>query len=168
MEVDTGLFEGEMEQYSQIVEFIDIPGLNEKEEEYIFYFQNVLHLIKMNFLFPLIILDGTKFESADTFEVFNNVFKPYISKFIKENKLFEKKTQFDKDNQNLTLNKIKAKSFFSVNKLNIHKEHERSDYLQKIINKTNEILKIDVKLNQNLFIINAKAKNLEVNKYINL
>lgn len=112
MEVDTGLFEGEMEQYSQIVEFIDIPGLNEKEEEYIFYFQNVLPLIKMNFLFPLIILDGTKFESADTFEVFNNVFKPYISKFIKENKLFEKKTQFDKDNQNLTLNKIKAKSFF--------------------------------------------------------
>ena len=46
----------------------------------------------MNFLFPLIILDGKKFESADTFEVFNNVFKPYISKFIKENKLFEKKT----------------------------------------------------------------------------
>ena len=46
MEVDTGLFEGEMEQYSQIVEFIDIPGLNEKEEEYIFYFQNVLPLIK--------------------------------------------------------------------------------------------------------------------------
>ena len=165
MEIDTGLFEGEMEQYSQIIEFIDIPGLNEKGEDF-FYFQNILPLIKMNFLFPVLIIDCKKFESTDTFNVFNITFEPYISKFIKENgKLFEKKTQFDKKNQNLTLKNIKAKSFFFVNKLNLHEENERDNYLKKVIKKINETLKIDVKLNQNLFIINAKAKNLEVNKY---
>ena len=168
MEIDTGLFEGEMEQYSQIVEFIDIPGLNEKGNEYGLYIQNVLPLIKMNFLFPILILDCTNFESTDTFDIFKKIFEPYVSKFIKDNKFFEDKTQFDINNQNFTLNNIKAKSFFFVNKLNLHKEHERSSYLKKIINKTSEKLQIDVKLDQNLFIINAKAKNLEVNKYSSL
>ena len=168
MEIDTGLFKGEMEQYSQIVEFIDIPGLNEKGDKYYFYIQNVLPLIKMNILFPILIIDCLKFESTDTFDIFKKIFEPYVSKFIRDNNNFVKKTRFDEDNQKLTLKKIKAKSFFFVNKLNLHKEHERGNYLNKILNKISEKLEIDVKLDQNLFIINAKAKNLEVNKYSSL
>ena len=168
MEIDTGLFEGEMEQYSQLVEFIDIPGLNEKEGEYKLYIQNVLPLIKMNFLFPILIIDCTKFESTDTFDIFKKVFEPYVSKFINENGYFVKNTLFDRDNQILTLNNIKAKSFFIVNKLNLHKEHERGNYLKKVLNKTSKELGIEVKTDKNLFIINAKAKNLEVNKYLSL
>ena len=165
LEIDTGLFEGEDEKYSQLVEFIDIPGLNEIGVENNFYFKNVLPYIKMNFLFPIIILDATKFESADVFKVFKAIFEPYISFYYKESS-FDRKTQYDIENQEEFLNKVKNNSFFIINKLNLNKEHERESKQIKIIKESSSEFNVKLNLGNNCFIINAKAKNLEVNKYL--
>ena len=164
LEIDTGLFEGEDEKYSQLVEFIDIPGLNEIGVKNNFYFKNVLPYIKMNFLFPIIILDATKFESADVFKVFKAIFEPYISLYYKESS-YDRKTQYDIENQDEFLNKIKKNSIFIINKLNLNKEHEKKKKLIKIITESSSEFKVQLNLGDNCFIINAKAKNLEVNKY---
>ena len=87
LERDTGLFEGEYEAYSQLVEFIDIPGLNEFGEGNKFYFNDVLPFIKLNILFPIILLDAEKFHSTDVFKVFNEIFKPHLTKYIEKNYL---------------------------------------------------------------------------------
>ena len=58
------------------MEFIDIPGLNEILVENNLDFKDVLPFIKMNFLFPIIILDLVKFDSSDVFNSFNEIFKP--------------------------------------------------------------------------------------------
>ena len=164
MEIDTGLFEGEYEKYSQLIEFIDIPGLNEIGVENNFYFKNVLPLIKMNFLFPIIILDSEKFESTDVFNVLKEIFQPYISEYLKNN-FYSKKIQYDIENQNYILKEIKENSLFLINKLNLVEKINRNRIVKKIINETSSEFKIDLNLDKNCFIINAKARNLEVNKY---
>ena len=111
LEIDTGLFEGEFEKYSYLVEFIDIPGLNEIGGENSFYFKNVIPFIKPNILFPLIILNADKYESTDTFEVLNELFKPYKSKYL-VNSTLDKKTRYDYENQGDFLKMVKNNSIF--------------------------------------------------------
>ena len=132
MEIDTGLFEGEYEKYSELVEFIDIPGLDENGVKNNFYFKNVLPFIKMNFLFPVILLDSTKFESIDVFSTFKTIFEPYISPYIKEN-FFNRIVENDLEIQNYTLNKNKEDALFLINKLNLYKANERNEIMNKII-----------------------------------
>ena len=167
MEIDTGLFEGEYEKYSQLIEFIDIPGLNENGIKNNFYFKNVLPFIKMNFLFPIIIIDSTKFASEDSSNTFHAIFEAYISEYIRTN-LYDTTIQKDIDNQNYILKKIKKECLFIINKLNLHPERERKEVIEKIIKDTSSIFNVDINLNKTCFIINAKAKNLEVNKYNSL
>ena len=155
---------GEYEKYSHLVEFIDIPGLNEIGVNNNFYFKNVLPFIKMNFLFPIIILDSTKFDSSDVFNIFKEIFKPYLSNYIRQN-FYNRKIQYDHDNQEDFLQKIKENSLFLVNKLNLYSKTERDIILKKIIQETSKEFNLNLILEQNCFIINAKAKNLEVNKY---
>ena len=166
LEIDTGLFEGEFEKYSSIVEFIDLPGLNEVGTKNNFYFRNILPFIKPNLLFPLIILDADKFQSSDVFDVFKELFQPYISKFTKSIVL-DKKGQYDLENQKYILNILKNKSLFIINKLNLFEPEERERTLNNIIEKTSLEFKVEIKLNKNCFYINAKAKNLEVSKFEN-
>ena len=167
MEIDTGLFEGEYEKYSQLIEFIDIPGLNENGIKNNFYFKNVLPFIKMNFLFPIIIIDSTKFASEDSSNTFHAIFEAYISEYIRTN-LYDTTIQKDIDNQNYILKKIKKECLFIINKLNLHPERERKEVIEKIIKDTSSEFNVDINLNKTCFIINAKAKNLEVNKYNSL
>ena len=167
MELDTGLFEGEYEKYSELVEFIDIPGLNENGVKNNFYFKNVLPFIKMNFLFPIVLLDSTRFQSADVFTTFHEIFQPYISPYIKEN-FFNRIVENDLKNQNYTLIRIKEEAIFLINKLNLHEANERNEIMNKMIEETSTEFKVDIKFGKNCFVINAKAKNLEVNKYMSL
>ena len=164
MEIDTGLFDGEYENYSHLVEFIDIPGLNEIGVNNNFYFKNVLPFIKMNFLFPIIILDSIKFDSSDVFNIFKEIFKPYLSNYMKQN-FYNRKIQYDLDNQEDFLQQIKENSLFLVNKLNLYSKIERDIILKKIIQETSKEFNLNFILEKNCFIINAKAKNLEVNKF---
>ena len=164
LEIDTGLFEGEFEKYSELVEFIDIPGLNEVGLKNNFYFRNVLPFIKPNIIFPIIILNADKFESTDVFDVFKELFQPYISKYL-QNNVIDMETQYDKENQKDILKIIKNNSIFLINKINLFKKEERNKTITKIINEVSSEFNIDLKSDYNCFEINAKAKNLEVNKY---
>ena len=164
LEIDTGLFEGVFEKYSYLVEFIDIPGLNEIGGENSFYFKNVLPFIKPNILFPLIILNADKYESTDTFEVLNELFRPYKSKYL-VNATLDKKTRYDYENQGDFLKMVKNNSIFLINKINLFQKKERNKIINTIIQETSDELNVDIKIDSNCFIINAKAKNLEVNKY---
>ena len=161
LEIDTGLFEGEFRKYSGLIDFIDVPGLNEIEGE--FYFRNLLPFIKPNILFPILILDATNFKSKDVFNVFNEMFNPYISKNL--NKTNNTKIQYDLENQIYTLNISKNNSLILINKLNLCLRNERNEIKEDIIETTSEKLNIPLNLDNNCFLINAKAKNLEVNKY---
>lgn len=161
LEIDTGLFEGELRKYSGFVEFIDVPGLDEIEGD--FYFRNLLPFIKPNILFPILMLDATNFKSKDVFNVFNEMFNPYISKNL--NITNNTKIQYDLDNQQYTLNISKNNSLILINKLNLCQKNERNEIKEDIIRTTSEKLNIPLNLDNNLFLINAKAKNLEVNKY---
>jgi len=166
LEIDTGLFEGEFEKYSSLVEFIDLPGLNEVGAKNNFYFRNILPFIKPNLIFPLIILDADKFQSSDVFDVFKELFQPYVSKFTKDIVL-DRKAQYDRENQKYMLNILKGNSLFIINKLNLFDSEERERKLNNIIEKTSLEFKVEIKLNKNCFEINAKAKNLEVSKFEN-
>lgn len=166
LEIDTGLFEGEFEKYSSLVEFIDLPGLNEVGTKNNFYFRNILPFIKPNLIFPLIILDADKFQSSDVFDVFKELFQPYISKFTKDIVL-DRKALYDLENQKYMLNILKGNSLFIINKLNLFDSEERKRKLNNIIEKTSLEFRVEIKLNKNCFEINAKAKNLEVSKFEN-
>ena len=161
LEIDTGLFEGELRKYSGFIEFIDIPGLNEKEGD--FYIRNLLPFIKPNILFPILMLDATNFKSKDVFHVFNEMFNPYLSKHLNDTK--NEKIQYDLDIQKYTLNISKNNSLILINKLNLCQKSERNEIKEDIINTTSGKLNISLNLDINLFLINAKAKNLEVNKF---
>ena len=161
LEIDTGLFEGELRKYSGFIEFIDIPGLNEKEGD--FYIRNLLPFIKPNILFPILMLDATNFKSKDVFHVFNEMFNPYLSKHLNDTK--NAKIQYDLDIQKYTLNISKNNSLILINKLNLCQKSERNEIKEDIINTTSGKLNISLNLDINLFLINAKAKNLEVNKF---
>ena len=158
LEIDTGLFEGEFEKYSNLIEFIDLPGLNEKGLAENFYFRNILPFIKPNLLFPIIILDAKKFYTSDVFDIFNEIFKPYIPKNMVGN-------NYDLENQNFYLKKCKNNSLFLINKLNLFQEDERAEMIYKITNETSYALNVNLFLEKNTFQINSKAKNLEINKY---
>ena len=124
METDTGLFEGEFEKYSGLVEFFDIPGLYEKGLKDNFYFRNILPFIKPNFIFPIIILDAEKFELIDVYNYFNKIFSPYISKNMYETKV-TKKIKYDIENQNYIINNTRNNAIFLINKLNLCLEEEK-------------------------------------------
>ena len=57
-------------------------------------------------------------------------------------------------------------SFFLVNKLNLFEEKERNNLFNEMREKVYKELNVSLNLGQNCFIINAKAKNLEVNKHL--
>ena len=73
----------------------------------------------MNFLFPIIILDSIKFDSSDVFNIFKEIFKPYLSNYMKQN-FYNRKIQYDLDNQEDFLQQIKENSLFLINKLNLY------------------------------------------------
>ena len=85
LEIDTGLFEGEYEKYADLIEFIDIPGLDEKGLEENFYFRNILPFIKPNILFPIIILDALKLLEDSNFNESNIIIGKRIFGLMKGN-----------------------------------------------------------------------------------
>ena len=148
LEIDTGLFEGEFEKYAELVEFIDIPGLNEVGGDKNFYFRNVLPFIKMNFLYPLIIIDSMNFDSSDVFKVFRDLFEPYISEYLKNN-FQDKFIQYDIDNQKYALEKIKNNSLFIINKLNMFEKNRIEEVRKKIIDQTSKEFNYNLSLGNN-------------------
>ena len=64
-----------MIKYSEIFEFMDLPGLNEKEGDNSFFNSNILPVISNNIKFSFFIFDYFSIKDNDTFEVYNSFIK---------------------------------------------------------------------------------------------
>ena len=71
------LFEGELEEYGNLIDFLDIPGL---DEVYYNNFDDFVQLIFPNILFPLFIFDVFHFENDNSFDIIKKYFKLYTEK----------------------------------------------------------------------------------------
>ena len=65
IEVDIPFFHGEFEKYADLIEFIDIPGLNEIGKN--IYFNQIIPLIQPNFLFSIFLFDKVIFQKISFF-----------------------------------------------------------------------------------------------------
>ena len=64
-----------MIQYSEIFEFMDLPGLNEKEGDNSFFNKNILPVISNNTKFSFFIFDYSSIKDNDTFKVYESFIK---------------------------------------------------------------------------------------------
>ena len=78
------IFEGENEKYCNMFEFMDIPGLNEKDD---FYSKEIIPLVVNKCLFSIYIFDLLHYENEDTKEVYQN-YSQLLNKFYKTNSIY--------------------------------------------------------------------------------
>ena len=83
IEMNIPIFNGELEQYFEIFEFMDLPGLNDTDDIQIFFKENILPIIYPNILFSFFIFDSSKFYVNDTFEIYDNFLKKLNGMMIK-------------------------------------------------------------------------------------
>ena len=86
------LFEGKYEEYGNLIDFLDIPGLDENKsgiysEESVF--NDFIPMIFSNILFPIFIFDIKSFATGNPMEVFKSFFDLYVDKTRKTNTTFE-------------------------------------------------------------------------------
>ena len=88
IEVDIPLFHGDFEKYADLIEFIDIPGLDENNR-YLqnFYISQIFPFIQPNYLFSIFLFD--KFESEDSNQILDEFKKPPSLECILDNKKFK-------------------------------------------------------------------------------
>ena len=76
IEVDIPFFHGECEKYADLIEFIDIPGLNEIDSRNFndknIYFSQIIPFIQPNYLFSIFLFDLNNFQSKDAKDILLN------------------------------------------------------------------------------------------------
>ena len=75
IETKIPIFNKDMIQYSKIFEFMDLPGLNEKEGDNSFFNKNILPVISNNTKFSFFIFDYSSIKDNDTFKVYESFIK---------------------------------------------------------------------------------------------
>ena len=148
IEVRTQLFLGENEKFSNLFEFLDIPGLDEGTEDSFdirqskFFKENILPKLIRNTQFSLLLFNAEKYLSIKNI----GIFKEYFKKFHN--------------------NKI-VNSFFILNKIDLlhNKEKEIEQFEEKILKQE---LKIEFSKETNNYFdfISAKELNEESEKNI--
>ena len=90
LEANIPLFKGENSIYSDLFEFMDIPGLNEysetKNETEHFYYKELLPFFIYNIGFSLYIFDVEKQQSVDSISIINNIMEQYYNNDEKKQK----------------------------------------------------------------------------------
>ena len=143
----------ELEQYSDIFEFMDVPGLNEISDkgenvdsvEKNFYFKEIIPIIIPNVKFFILMFDAEKYNNQDSKEIINKLHEK-VGDSVIENSLY-------------IVNKIDI--------LNENKEEEK-DLLRNFIGvmeKTFGFLKGKLKIDYNVIGISAKKLLANRNKY---
>ena len=83
LEANIPLFRGENSIYSDLIEFMDIPGLNEfnesKQETDHFYYKELLPFFIYNIGFSLYIFDAEKQQSEGSISIINNIMEQYYN-----------------------------------------------------------------------------------------
>ena len=75
IETKIPIFNKDMIQYSEIFEFMDLPGLNEKEGDDSFFNKNILPVISNNTKFSFFIFDYSSIKDNDKFKVYESFIK---------------------------------------------------------------------------------------------
>ena len=168
IEVDIPFFHGDFEKYADLIEFIDIPGLNEVDSNNLkknnIYFSQIIPFIQPNYLFSIFLFEDNNFQSKDAKEI--------LMDFTDVNYLdcvdITEKIKDEKYIRNLTLKKIFKESLFILNKkdknentnnLKDFKDNLWNIFIEKDINN------IILNENKNLLELNLKFLNLELNKF---
>ena len=112
METNIPFFTNKNEKYADYFEFMDVPGLNEKQENISqsdendlskqFYFANIFPIIQNNIKFAIFILDCLSYKSQQVKSILSNFIKikDYQIK-IKDNENEEIKKKFELKNKKL-------------------------------------------------------------------
>ena len=168
IEVDIPFFHGDFEKYADLIEFIDIPGLNEVDSNNLkknnIYFSQIIPFIQPNYLFSIFLFEDNNFQSKDAKEI--------LMDFTDVNYLdcvdITEKIKDEKYIRNLTLKKIFKESLFILNKKdkneNTNNLKDFQDNLWNIFIEK-DINNIILNENKNLLELNLKYLNLELNKF---
>ena len=136
IEINSPIFNKDMAKYSEIFEFMDLPGLNEQDGEKNFFRKNILPIIAYNTKFAFFIFDCLAIKDKDTIEIyesFSNLLNENIeNSFYILNKIdkatnnkeveIENFKKYIHDRYNVDLNK---NHFLGTNALLLSKETEK-------------------------------------------
>ena len=165
IEVDIPFFHGEFEKYADLIEFIDIPGLNEIDSRNFndknIYFSQIIPFIQPNYLFSIFLFDLNNFQSKDAKDILLNFTDVNYLDCVEQN------LENEKYLRKININKVFKESIFILNKKNRNYNEsylqEFKDCLYKIF-ADNEI-NINLEEDENIFEINLKRLNLELNRF---
>ena len=152
------IFEGEFEEYGNLIDFMDIPGLDEKTNSDIDNFDDFINIIFPNILFPIFIFDILKFANDDSKDVVIKYFNLYTHII---NDLNYKGNEIEYGKSVYLLNKIDVigKKFNEINDI-----FENFKAIYGKLNLDNgKIIDIQVEQNYNWFGISANKLHLNIN-----
>ena len=143
------LFEGEFKDYGELIDFLDIPGLDENGNA---NFNNFIKIIFKNILFPIFILDLKTYMHNGAKDLVKNFIEYYIEK-TKSKYILETNKSFDI-------------GFFILNKIDlITKKDKKEDLIQDFLKNYSSITtssddKISINIKENVNFIDICAKEL--------
>ena len=142
------LNEGE-DDFSDLFEFLDFPGLNETETEEgnknTFYYKDYLPLILPNIIFPIFIFEVFKFEGKESVNLINyykNFSKIFNYPYLEE-----------------ICNKTFNEAFFILNKIDLFSDPDKKNEQIQVFRKQFELN------NNNSLFFSSKEKLLNNNKF---
>ena len=165
IEVDIPFFHGEFEKYAYLIEFIDIPGLNEIDSNIFkaenIYFNEIIPFIEPNYLFSIFLFETNNFHHKDAIEIlmdFNDI--NYLDCVQEELKM-------EKYLRQIHINKVFKESLFILNQKD---KNNKEGILPKFKDSLNGVfqtnkINVDLKENENILELNLKELNLELNRF---
>lgn len=148
------IFEGEYEEYGNLIDFLDIPGLDEIKDSNTDIFDDFIQLIFNNILFPLFIFDIKSFENDNS----RNIIIKYLDLYTSIIRNFN----FN-DNNNY------SKGIYILNKIDLVNEgienilNEFICVYSKINLSNGKEIEIPLEKNTNFFAISANRLSLDRN-----
>ena len=146
------LFEGDYEEYGNLIDFLDIPGLDEaKDTPYSTgsIFNDFIGVIFFNIIFPLFIFEVKNFANDNADKVFENFFNLYAEKKFMEN---SKESEI-----------LYEKGIFLMNKTESLDDNTKKQIFESFKEKFNErtlsngtLVRIPLEENENYFAISAQ------------
>ena len=146
------LFEGELEEYGNLIDFLDIPGLDEGNYN---NFEDFVKLIFPNIIFPLFIFDVFQFENDSSFDVIKKYFNLYTEN-IRVTKVKNGEIEYNKGI--FLLNKAEEINKNDT-KLEIILENFKKKYQNLNLDNGKKIY-LQLEQDYNCFFISAKKINL--------
>ena len=190
LETNIPFFRGENEKYGNYFEFMDVPGLNERndninnnnnnEDEFNsqFYFQNIIPIIQNNIKFAIFIFDCFSYKSNQVKLILNNFTKVKDYKeIISENDSNQLRNQKESKNKIIEKERLDREkkiidayknSLFIFNKIDkyedINQEKEGFKEFKNFLKNINKPIN-DEQLEKNCIDLSSQILNLKVYKY---